>query len=620
MNFMLGEYIDWTYRFNAEVRVLDPARECLIQSVVPIFQRAIRRLNLPQERILKLIKIQQLHNKVMSVGGLTLAEKDEFDKEACRYVYELRLEQGDYELARIKFHFKEAFEIAADTRIECLHELNEASETGDHISFRKMRNLYWILESRRLGCNLPGSLEDIRQSSLIPVEAQNEMQEYFRAFEKNFLAKNNLAPNSYLFRWIIDHREVFLLNETDQLVCYVWDKFTGTGQKSPIDCGEYSLEQVAQSLTRSEPVLDGIGNVNFSRPKYITRQKWSFQNRQISLIQIGDLLLWELFDQTIKTKSRILVSNDLRYMTVYLGKWPSKRCIDFFQQHSATVSDLQLGKFDNSFKDEHQVITYFFLRHIDVEERLDVLCDFEVCEVKEENGELYSVTQKKVIATSRLDKSILVDRDKWAITFITAGTSNSNPTTWGGHGVIVIEGLRQGKYFLDRADLIESGIRYIKNSSQENLKYGGKTETWLRDRFDVEQMIEAIQWEIRMKEAGQKTTLFNIFGRDSIFSTPQVTPGVNWDKVLTETPLDDGEFAAQPLLTPDNCATWAHEKLELADIKISKSKLRALITLPKTYTHSPSNYVGDAQEYCDRSLDGVCKTAKDTSKEWCVIA
>jgi len=604
MSFLMEKYATSESFFTTEV--LDPTRESFLVNLVPLRQRAVRRLNLSEETILQLISSEHYLNTMEGGHYLNESEKANLDMDQLAYAVHLSNEQLHHETDEIEKLYTIVQDRATAELFETFRLLVSARETGDEILSKRLEILCWVRIWSLKGSTRPDLIDETQEGPLWSENLENTMRRFSERFEVKGPSIKNLTPKTFLFRWIVDHREVYLLNDGNKLTCYVLDTTAGIGQQFPIECGEYPLPSVAQRLALSELALDQIGNVNFSVPKSITHQRWNISDRQISLIQKHDHLVWELFDKTLMTKSWIPVTNDMSYFLYYLAHLPEQSVRDFFQQHSIALDTLKHGQYDQSINTEYKSITHFFLRHIPVQDRLDLLCDFIVTDIKETNGQLRSVALKKITELSRLEKKVTIDRDRWAVTFITGGTSHSNPTTWGGHTVIVIEGVRKGRYFLDRADLIESGVRYMEDFPPEKLKYRGKTETWSRLRVTTEKMIEVIQWETRMQAMDQKPVLFNLFGRGSIFNPTQLTSGVNWDKCLAETPLDKGEFVAQPLLTPDNCATWASEKLDFAEIKIPPSMLKALITIPKTYTHALAECAGDVQECSRQSTNGWC--------------
>jgi hypothetical protein len=607
MSLLMGKHTTCDFFFNAEI--LDHTRESLLVQLVPLRQRAVRRLNLSEENILYLISAEQHLNSMKGGQKLNESEKANLDLDQITYALHLSDEQRHHEIDEVEKFYAAARDRALDELFETFNLLESVRE-GDEISFKGLQILCWVLFGRLTGTmrfDLPELSDETQEPSLCLEELENRLRRILQRFEIKGPSFKDLIPKTFLFKWIVDHREVYLLNNNnDNLACYVFDTTDGLGVQFPIECGEYPLPLVAQRLTLSAPILDQFGNVNFSVPTSKTHQRWNILDKQISLIQKQDHLAWELFDKTLNTKSWIPVTNDMSYFLYYLAHLPEKSSRDFFQQHSIALDTLKLGYYDQSINTEHKIITHFFLKHIPIQDRLDLFCDFTVTDVEETNGQLQSVALKKITELSRLDNKITVDRDRWAVTFVTTGTSQNKPTTWGGHAVIIIEGVRKGSYFLDRADFIDSGVRFIEDFPTEKLKYSGKTETWPRLRVDTENMIAVIQWEAKTQAMDQNPVLFNIFGRGSILNPPQSTTGVNWDKCLAETPLNEGEFVAQPLLTPDNCATWAAEKLDLAKIKIPPSMIKKLITIPKTYTHALSDCAGDVQECSEQSTNLMC--------------
>lgn len=135
---------------------------------------------------------------------------------------------------------------------------------------------------------------------------------------------------------------------------------------------------------------------------------------------------------------------------------------------------------------------------------------------------------------SQLDPSITLSEDPWAVTMIKRAKGN--------HAMLIIEGLDKDNNFILMAHL--SGLRSLATKdvsdngskclysnkgradvidiTKKKIKYGAKSETWLRSREKVELMLATVRKEKEEAEKeGENPTPFSIFGNKSIFTRDQ---------------------------------------------------------------------------------------------------
>jgi hypothetical protein len=174
-------------------------------------------------------------------------------------------------------------------------------------------------------------------------------------------------------------------------------------------------------------------------------------------------------------------------------------------------------------------------------------------------------------AVSLFDAGTIIGPDRCAITLADIGSSSLNPSSWGGHACIFIEGIEGGMPFMKMAQIRSSidsqgspcvsgpGLvecKPIKRFDPRRIQR--QSATWSRDRDRTERMLRAIDCSPQLRDI-----TLDVRGRDSVFITGR-----------------PGEI--------HNCYTWARSALEEAEIglchpfdgKTLASCSLALITFP----------------------------------------
>ena len=213
---------------------------------------------------------------------------------------------------------------------------------------------------------------------------------------------NHAIPldTTQLHQWNVDNNEIYLLQTPGGLVYEIFDKTAGSRWSTEIELQEYSIETVVTKLKECEAVVNFDGSVDFVLPS----KKWELgDNKEITLLQDKDDLIWQLFDKTTNRASQTL-------------------CL------------------------ENQ--------ELDVNQRVSLVEDSEITGFQSNENQLTSVSTARMKKTSVLDPEQTIDRDSWAITLISCGDSGSDPLSWGGHAAILIEGVANGLFFMKKAHLI----------------------------------------------------------------------------------------------------------------------------------------------------------------------
>ncbi|MBA3721364.1 MAG: hypothetical protein H0W88_03075 [Parachlamydiaceae bacterium] len=183
-----------------------------------------------------------------------------------------------------------------------------------------------------------------------------------------------------------------------------------------------------------------------------------------------------------------------------------------------------------------------------------------------------------ITAISRLDNHSRLDKDNWAITLTNTQTGTLDPTTWGGHAQLIIEGVINGEYFLKVADLCgsaatlsaQAGTVRLRDLTSGDLRYVSKTRTWIRKSQNVRNLLEDIEQEY----LNLKPVKFSLVGSDSYFTN------------LLCSSSDIGIL--------QNCITWSREKLESIGIHIDEKQRSGLSFTNSAVLTTPKNYIQSA--------------------------
>ncbi len=168
---------------------------------------------------------------------------------------------------------------------------------------------------------------------------------------------------------------------------------------------------------------------------------------------------------------------------------------------------------------------------------------------------------------SKLSDDVFVTEDKWAVTVADLNQCASDPISWGGHAVIVIESVDETGYKMRRADIVgvaKQDYPLLSNGMRKILlpEDFPRTKTFLRSKESVERMIAQIELEKIKFEEGNPLVFFN----------PMGGPGDRSERVY-------------------NCMEWAVKTISLANIRLVSG---LGITTPSRHTGSrPLNVAKD---------------------------
>ncbi|HSX26292.1 MAG TPA: hypothetical protein VLE89_04715 [Chlamydiales bacterium] len=418
-----------------------------------------------------------------------------------------------------------------------------------------------------------------------------------------------------LHKWVVDDKEIELLQVGAQLAYQVFDQATNKTWSAEIPRNERTLEEQILDLKACETVLNFDGSVDFSQPlfKYPTPD-----DREITLLHSSGDLIWQLFDRVTQMSTQI---------------------------------------------------TCYFNRERQLLDRISSIQNSRVESFVAAGNQLQSVALAPISHASLLDLEEQVDGDTWAVTLITCDTSGLYaPYGSAGHAAIIAEGIEAGSYFMKKGHLTpgkeygsyqlgkvsvhdlqpfykgnELWFRYVDRDTEEIKEckvYDRKSETWLRTSYTVRKMLDAILEEheghnpclFHRRGAGAMNVHRKVYVNGVRIEGPPVdigTPfkyihavsndfvnhlpliGKTWrkkdsveeERSKTRTLADERLFHHSielsrtygaenvSVIEPENCITWARKKLSIAGIETSEGpvarifvKPARLLTIPKLFT------------------------------------
>lgn len=281
--------------------------------------------------------------------------------------------------------------------------------------------------------------------------------------------------------------------------------------------------------------------------------KWTTEKgNTIKLIKHGPDLKWVLSEKDKNKKHFASALNDALNLETYAKEVePSERKKVVDQGHR--LREKILREKDANFD------SVKWMRRIPLDKRIAFFKDHDLGEALVYPDGKLEVEITPFGIPSQYDENVILTRDNWAVTLLSAGSSAGGAgavtTSLGfiGHTVVVYEGLKNRKLFYGFADLRgdAQGIGNVHHEAEiYPFPHTAKSKTWLRKSYQVLSMIESIQRDIVL----QKTKVlhqFSILGGQSVL---QLVPS-----------LIKGLFGyREPVKV--NCHTWAVMTLSEAGI------------------------------------------------------
>ena len=484
-------------------------------------------------------------------------------------------------------------------------------------------------------------------TTVLTVPGGGEIQSVFpEEDEVPFFPEEIEIPVPYIRRWIIDDKEVSLIRKNDQLIYQIIENGSDEIIEGSLDLNDGNIERVIRVLLKSQPVILESGSIEFClKPKHCF--EWVFRNNEIRLFNQDEALIWELFDKSTKTFSQTPFRNSFLNWEGFANYY------GYFKESNPLSVDKFLDKYKKYNIDQVSLVRYF------------QDCQIEKIELTPTPGSLAyrlgAVHAKKIVGKSLLDPSVLIDNENWAVTIVNTGKSQLfQPISWAGHAALIIEGRDKGAFFKYKAHL--KLIEGVPTVLLEKIKKGKlsdcqKGETWRVPRYEVEQMLEAIKWEISKQRANDPQIYFDLRGsaakrvnpieikeynsyRDVIEATlgaeclnPSLAPsqpvpyrsitlrdknGRQWSETNAQFASDfslnlQREFSSPQQMfieqsdgkwlevrIPDNCMTWVKRKLADCGVLLQGDTLNAIFAFPKRYMSKGLGLQNSVNEYSPR--------------------
>jgi hypothetical protein len=202
----------------------------------------------------------------------------------------------------------------------------------------------------------------------------------------------------------------------------------------------------------------------------------------------------------------------------------------------------------------------------------------------DEGGTLRFLRPKKYQCILSDDDKDIVDEDNWAVRLAMTGECNfTDPKTWVGHTVILIEGVHPGGfYFIERADLVKnkdgSGNAVTRKwvitdsflrPEKKHIK-GLSPETWIRPKAEIDKIRKAIEEDERKQTANPRHIIFWSAGFDRSTRNPLSYLTRYVRNIISRQSVR---------VMPHNCLSWAKEKLSLAGIDFSPLTAKRVLTV-----------------------------------------
>lgn len=326
---------------------------------------------------------------------------------------------------------------------------------------------------------------------------------------------------------------------------------------------EFKRELAEKSLFRHlKPVIEG-GKVVFLKPVY----ECGVDEKRVNIFQLQDRLVYQLFD---KKSTHKIQQGPLP--PIFQGPLAIQKDIEYFKKSVVSISNEDLPTFDadpqlillGRWTFGHRESNYNHPEVVELEAARDLIekipsHDIEVSLIQRQDELFWQVFEKypkdcarriknpwlpannffgferfskehriehlknfivgfftgggvALLLASKnsfLDPSVRIDVKKWAVTIIDTGAFKArDPKTWGGHAMIVIEGIKlhdrddKARYFMLQADFGDATglcgnarVRLFEDGhiKPEDLRYSRKSKIFLVRRSLVEPIIEKIR-------------------------------------------------------------------------------------------------------------------------------
>lgn len=304
----------------------------------------------------------------------------------------------------------------------------------------------------------------------------------------------------WIQKWVLADQEVTLFRRENELIYSVFR----VGEV-PVEGAVQDNAQLLQRIKRFDATIEE-GIIHFRPIQTRIRDvllQWEKPTGTLYLQRQGENVRWRWYAQRSRTVSYLPAESPLKYH-FFMDHW--------MQYVSAVTLDNQL---------------------------------------------LSRVKIKPQMMRSRIQPSVLFHPIECAITLVCASSIGSNPSSWGGHAMIALEGWAGGSVFLKYAHLLSTregaAIEIIEDRRVAICK---QTETWKKPKHVGIQLMNRVG---RDQQAIQQNQLnFNLLGNGRVMQLLSRWFGPN----------------------PHNCYSWAREALNAIGIRLP-SHSNHLILVPR---------------------------------------
>ncbi len=361
-----------------------------------------------------------------------------------------------------------------------------------------------------------------------------------------------------LKKWIIGKNKVQLVRKGSALESRVIDLSTKkVVQRTSIAKNIFTVKKIGEELKKTQVILRNFHNPTFAKP--IHTWKFSGGRKEVHLLRDQHGLVFQVYNTYKKKFQQGGFAYSYKMSSNPDASRETQTCMDRFE----SLSDEELRKVCQEVK-VHKI------------EKAEIPVKItRIPDVGFYHGRMspFFLTFEPLSEKSRIDRRILLSHNYWGVTLI------RNEGILDNHALIVIEGMRKGKYFMELTDFPGGEIRYEQvsrkkhkkefNFNPEELNWEGRTSVNKRYRRQVEKMIRDIKQEKKiddkLEEDDPRKLQLSRLGADSIFS-------------------NDGE---------ESCFTWAKKKLRLVDIRFESFETDKLVSITMRHTYFPDEFEED---------------------------
>ncbi|NGX34710.1 MAG: hypothetical protein K1060chlam1_01063 [Candidatus Anoxychlamydiales bacterium] len=334
----------------------------------------------------------------------------------------------------------------------------------------------------------------------------------------------NVSTKEIVKRWFVDGKEISLISYREDSLLetesfdYRTKERTTTRLTDLVRANVFeNIDQyIAYLVRRCLPVINEEDNCEYRTYRPVCELSDSKRVFKITLFSKENILIWEIFDRTLNVS--YLVSFDKTYI--------------FNDDFYARYNELTLGGYapmcEPGYKKKYIPLSYFNFNKGAKKHKTSYFRDCVVEKIErdeEDENRITAIFIKKVIAPSKFELEdssgrYFIDSDFWLVTLMASGSSHRTIKFIDKHGSIIIEGIKDGKYFMKKLhigsgpDDKQTGISIAKvmvgNLTDEDPSSFMKS--WLVKRSLAQKMIDLANWELKQQNNGNPQVYFDIFG------------------------------------------------------------------------------------------------------------